>query len=292
MTQGATLTYMRCLDIGTDSLRENAEPDGNRQSWIAEFVDQFEQTLKAAYQHSSGEETIEQVYIGGAEEICTETGHAIHETSALPVSCIESDLVQNCESSTTDSISHQYVSLQPLFGLLKSPREKWTNLLPPLVLKDRKLKYLRREITRCAVMIFLLIAALALVFHNSYHRRVRYLEYLNEEIARTRSTASLLSGKREKIRMLTEHIEQGRTTLLVVSEVYRIVPPNIRLIQINYSSDNVLTLKGETSDMSHVIDLTPLLEKSHLFDNVRVKYATRAQRDKDVIDFEISSNIR
>jgi hypothetical protein len=77
--------------------------------------------------------------------------------------------------------------------------------------------------------------------------------------------------------------------LILVSEIYKITPPEIAVTLISVDESYNITLRGQGTQLSDVFKFITSLENSPYLKDVQTKSTrTRKVRDRDVTDFELA----
>jgi Tfp pilus assembly protein PilN len=95
-----------------------------------------------------------------------------------------------------------------------------------------------------------------------------------------------------KLQVTKGYLATRGTSIDCLSQLYRSLPPEIRISEIKYEDATKFGVKGTSTAMPSVFTFVSNLEKSDRFKNVKTRYVTsRKEKDVEFADFEIAATI-
>ena len=280
------ILFLRGITTGANQLLDEKETYRER------FVEELRRSLESYTQDEAGPQPSLLLLTGVAAET--------------------SDLDDLFEGPLPIPIKHQTyfnyfaISKEAREVALTSKRVSFFNVIAPLLLFDKVKVDLVSEETRLnrqleqrgseairagiLVMVFLGLSVVLFTFKvffksvYSHHLAVRYKPVIEE--------ARSLEIAYEKMRVIKSHLGDRGTSLEVLSELYDILPIEIRITDIRYEEGIKLNVKGTSRAMAPIFSFVTNLEKSKMFKSVKTKYVTtRNEGEEDWADFEIDAVI-
>jgi Tfp pilus assembly PilM family ATPase/Tfp pilus assembly protein PilN len=208
-----------------------------------------------------------------------------------PVNLILTGLTEELLKDIKDlklNLPIEYIAGNPLTAVAGERIESCLNLLPPSEKEKRKKLSLRKEYLRITYLIFGVIFFLSLGLLITLHNKKVHLNRLKQELAKISPQVKTIEDMEKRTRIISTQIWQMPKAIDVLYEIYRFLPKEISLTALIYEENSQVTLRGQTRDLSAVFNAVSNLEKSELFSNVKVRYATRKKvQTQEVVDFEI-----
>lgn len=176
-------------------------------------------------------------------------------------------------------------------GLVQRETSLGINLLPETTRVERKREEIKRNFRRT---FFLLVLNLSLAFSIAGTRIAKERGYLLQLIGRIdkiKEEADIVIAQRKQLQVIEESLNSKKMFLEMLASVYKITPDGILFKQLIWEA-NLLTVKGESSNLNKVLYFISELDKSSYLINPQIKYTTKRVEEKgEVIDFEISVQI-
>jgi hypothetical protein len=257
------------------------------------LLTELQRTLSTSIGGASDGDSQLRFVLSGSESAVGPIEQKLRDTFGAPVEVMRNGSSNGVDGTETrdETTLPEGCSTRILYSMLNGTTDGNINLLPREVVARRERRRLRKQFRWTAALGFALVAGLTFIVNVELRQKDRYLELLNAEIAKNREQASVLSSKRDKIELIYDHLDNTAAPLEVVTQLYQIVPANIKLNQLSYVDRVSVTLKGEASQMAHIFALSPILEHSELFSDVKILYASKNPRKANQCDFEISMTL-
>lgn len=162
------------------------------------------------------------------------------------------------------------------------------DLLPKELKAAKEAKTKKNELIVSAALLLAVITALSFVVWNKMHQKTVALKTAESRLKEITPEAQKIEKMRLAAEVIKSQSKKKSEALDVLSELHKIVPPQIYLSMYNYDEEKV-ELKGTASVLSDVFRLVTTLENSPYFQNVQVRYATKRQiGGQEFVDFEIA----
>ena len=237
---------------------------------------------------------VEKIIISGAEKSAKEIAPLLKEETGIEVESVTQTGGIEIEKNVDADLKE--ISFIELIGLLRKRRDIRINLLPEKLIEKNELGRLKKILVRtmilagCITLVFLSIIAQK-IFNKS-----RLLSAFNAKISAMAPEVTSAKRMRDDLKIIKSEIRKKPLAIEVLSEIYRVTPSGITFNLVDYESGKALVLRGAAPTLDSIIKFITIVENSHYFENVKLKYtAKRTTTGREVTDFEILcllSNIR
>jgi len=191
------------------------------------------------------------------------------------------------------NLSIEYIAGEPLAAIAGQKIESCLNLLPPAMKENRKKLSLRKEYVKTICLILGIIIFFSWGLLINFHNKKVYLNRLKQELKKIAPQVKAIEDMEKRTSLLSTQLWQMPKTVDVLYEVYQSLPEEISLTTLTYEENSQLVLRGQTQDLSAVFKTISIFEKSKIFSNVKVRYATTKKTQiGEMVDFEIICPLR
>ena len=131
---------------------------------------------------------------------------------------------------------------------------------------------------------------LGLCIAKNLDNKTLYLKRLKLELNKIANDAQPLEEIEKRLKIISGRSRKELSSLDLLSDLYRLLPAQLSLVNFNYEEDKQVILKGEAPELNLVFALIADLEKAEAFKSfdIKVRYATeRNTAAGKVIDFEV-----
>ncbi len=240
-----------------------------KSNWTKRLAEEIDLTKEVYLKEAIDAEPKKIIFTGSTEEI-GDLGPNLIETSSLAVEISPSE---------------------PLAGLCRFKFQKSLNFLPSSIKEKRKKLSLKREYVKVGLLFFLSLSMFSLGLAVTFYNKKNYLNRLKSELNKISSDAGEIEAMKKVLAVIDLQTSK-RKIMDVIHELYHLIPPDISLVRFIYDEEGVITLRGRAQDLSSVFNFVPILERSEIFKNAKVRYATkRKAQTGEIIDFEIICGI-
>ncbi len=165
-----------------------------------------------------------------------------------------------------------------------------------LISDERKFsQQLNRKVRDMIIATALIFMILSIVFGmlalKVYFKREE-LQALIKRYQPVKEDAKNLEMLYTKLQVTKGYLSTRGNSIECLSQLYRALPPEIRLNEIKYEDGVKFGIKGTSTAMPSVFTFVSNLEKSERFKNVKTRYVTsRKEKDVELADFDIAAVI-
>lgn len=187
-------------------------------------------------------------------------------------------------------ISNSEYSFASLVGFALKDVPESLSLLPNDLKAKIKANSNRKEKLRLALLSSGIIALLAIGLLKNLDNKSKYLARLKTEMAKIAQEARPLDEIDKRFEFMQKRQQKKPSTLDVFSEIQRIIPASVSLVNFSYEEDVQLILRGQSPALNSIVSFVSELEKSVVFKNfdVKIRYATQKKASAgEIVDFEI-----
>jgi len=281
---GGKLIFSRIISLG--SLQSQI----NLDQWQDSLVKGINRSLHA-YPREMLEEEISKVIITGADSLTGALDKAfLEEKVGLPIEIVDQfENIPVPQGALSDyKLRTKNSSVCSILGFaLTYPAQK-INLLPA---KRRIAKGVRERAKNLYLLGIYLVAALLLIssiFLGRIYSRQRHLGRLKNEGLSSEQNVVQLDRMMQEIVLVQRRSTNQDLALNLITEVHRVISPEIYLTSISFNGEDKLTLRGVSHTMSEIFKFLNALEDSQYFQNVKTKFVTsRKVEEEDLTEFEI-----
>jgi len=232
--------------------------------------------------------------LSGREDYSMDLSLFLSENLSIPCEYIKQS--QNITVKETANRSLQRfkeASYVHLLGMAAQPEALAVNLLPRDIIDKKKELALRSEVIK-TVVLFLSVAVAAFgIMEKKIIEKRSYLKKIEARLGVIAPEVKKLSKLKENIELIRGQRMFKGSSISIIREVFEVLPDDVSLTLFEFEDKNRILLRGTTRELSRVFSLLPLLEKSPLFENVKINYATkRTFKQTEFADFEIVCALR
>lgn len=161
--------------------------------------------------------------------------------------------------------------------------------LMPADIQIKKISKVFRESLYIATALFLsVVLGIGGMITKNFVDKAKYLSLLGNRLNEIRPRVEKLTRLKEITQIVKVQLDAEGSSIDVLRELYRKMPPEISLSIFDYEESKSCLLRGTSSKLSDVFKFISTLEESPYFENVKVRYATkRVIRKEEFTDFEI-----
>ena len=166
------------------------------------------------------------------------------------------------------------------------------NLLPESIQKARATTFAKETLLITGLLCLCIILGGGGILWKKLVDKTNYLKYINAQIRRSEERVGQLTTMAGNVSIIKDQLDMSGSSIDVVRELYRIVPPNISLTIVDIEELADCTLRGTAEELSDAFRFITILEESVYFQNVKVRYATkRVVKKRMITDFEITCTL-
>lgn len=260
-----------------------------KADWGNLFIDELNKT-QDAYLKELSQETPDKVILMGVEKKLKELAEIIKKQVALPVEIFSCAEKINIPENLSEKILNSDNSFTSLIGLGLERIEESLNLLPQGIKTEVKKVSQRNEYLKLILYILGIILFLSLGVAKNLHNKAIYLEQLKSELNKIAQEARPLEEIEKRFGLLQNRSQARASSLDLLYEIFKTMPPDITLSSFSYEEDNQVILRGQTPELNSVYTFVTELQNSEVFKNFSIKprYATKKKTQAgEIMDIEI-----
>lgn len=263
------------------------------QAWQDKFTQEVTRSLYA-YQNEIIDKEAGQIIISVPEPIVKKINQEVLEKEVgLPVKVVG----QLGEIKKTDKVlplynkvSENNLSFASLIGAALTFGKQKIDLVPQAVKMERGVKERGQDIYRIGMISVLILLILSGLFLGRLYNQERYLNQIESKLLEGEEKRDVLSEKFRKMEVARDRISARDLSLDLIYYVNEAVPFGVRLIDLVFSQEQGVVLRGNSESMDKVFNFVNALEGLEHFSGVEARYTERrTERGRDFVNFEIFS---
>ncbi|TRZ94597.1 hypothetical protein D4R78_06240 [bacterium] len=259
------------------------------QDWGDSLYEEINKTHNA-YLQEKGKKIPGKIVILGSQGNCERALNNLDKRLALPIESIPYLDNINASGGFIKGISGIDGSLASILGLAFEKMPDSLDLLPQEVKESRRVLVRHKEYASFALLGSIALILFALGAAKSVENKTRYLDRLKSEMGKLEKDARPLEELEKKTRLLDSRVDSKSSASDIFYELHRVIPEEISLVNLGYTYDKQVVLRGQALNLGVALKLVSQLEKSPLMRkfNIKIRYATKKNiQGGEVVDFEI-----
>ncbi|HQP91082.1 MAG TPA: PilN domain-containing protein, partial [Candidatus Omnitrophota bacterium] len=275
------ILFSRVITSGAEQLTDETR-------W-QKFIGEMKQTIVI----SQGEEVVQKptkIYVCGAYGKLRNLCSKIEIEFNLPVQVIEplSNLPLAKEVVKKPQDIFDTVSFAALLGLGLDTVKKKINFVLPEAQIRKVLKERSRELIIFGSLFMYLILIICGVYFEKMRNKEAYINLLKSKYKTIEKDAEELDQRFERIKKIKAKLDTKSSAINYLLEISKLLPSEITIVNMTFTKDEKVDLKGRASEMSDVFKFITTLEKSSFFKDIQTRYTTRKKfQGRDVNEFEL-----
>jgi len=259
------------------------------EDWEDSLYDEINKTHNA-YLQEKEKKIPGKIVILGSQGNCQRALANLHQRLSLPIESIS--YLDNIRASEDfiKGVSRIGGSLASIMGLAFEKIPDSLDLVPQEVKELRRALARRKEYATFALLGLIAFVLFALGAAKSIENKTRYLDRLKSEIGKVEQEARPLEELEKKSKLWGSRVENESSALDVFYELHRVIPDDVSLVNLGYTYDKQVVLRGQALNLGVALKVVSQLEKSLLMRNfnIKMRYATkRNTQGGEIVDFEI-----
>ncbi len=162
------------------------------------------------------------------------------------------------------------------------------DLMPEEMKLQKSIQEQSREIIQAGVQLIVMLILVCGIFIGQLNMKTLHRNNVTVDYNDVRKEVETLEGYSTKTRLVKDYLNSRMVSLEVINELYRLIPQEIYLENIDMDDKGSIDIRGTSDSMSLVFSLVTALEESTLFKSVKTKSTNaKKERGKDMAAFEI-----
>ncbi len=275
------ILFSRVITLGVEQLVDETR-------W-QKFLGELKQTIVI----SQGEEVMQKpskIYVTGAVEKVKNFCSKIEIEFNLPVQIIDQlvnmPLAKEVIKKPADTVN--CVSVTSLLGLGLDTVKKKINFVLPEAQIRKVLKERSRDLLVFGFLSMYLILIVCGIYLEKMRNRQAYIDLLQKNYKNISADSEELNQRVERIKRIKSKLDTKSSAINYLLEISKLLPSEITIVNMTFTKDEKVDLKGRAAEMSDVFKFITTLEKSPFFKDIQTRYTTRKKvHGKDVNEFEL-----
>lgn len=181
------------------------------------------------------------------------------------------------------------VSFSSAIGMVINKEGLQIDLIPKELKAKRLRKQKQSELLRLHVLLASLAISLFVLIGARLYYKQMYAKYLDQQLAQMKPYVKKAELIIEKLNLARSQADKDTGPLLILTEIYRIMPQDVNLSMLSFAENEAVILRGTTKVMSRVFEVASLLENSKYFKDVKVAFANKRKTESgESVDFQIN----
>jgi Tfp pilus assembly PilM family ATPase/Tfp pilus assembly protein PilN len=267
------LIFTKAMSIGASQLEEGQE------TWVGTFTEEMKTALDL-YERDWVGRRITKVVVAGTEIETAALEKGLAETFGLTVerASLFDKVPEARPAAGYSEIPRGSLSFSSVVGLAWNPEWAGIDLAPlEIGLKEEFARRVKDFMVVGILLISILVVLSAAVSARLYFKR-QYLDQLRQQVQKT-DEAREVEMLQKNIKAIRNLMGVQNSSLEVLSQLYRLIPPKIYLTTISFKEGEFLNLNGMAQEMSDVFQFVSVLEKQPGFHQVKIKNVTKREKE-------------
>lgn len=276
------LIFSRSISFGLNDLNIDK---------IEGFLEQMHLTL-STYRKEKNNPEVSKIILLTQSEKAAFLPQKLNLEFSLPVEIINpiNSIPKNKNVSAMQIPSN--LSFTAVLGLAIAQKEDDLNLLPQDIRQRQKIKYFNKEAMFSGSLLILAILLILGSVSINIYKKEQYLKQLDIKLKDVAPVAKGVEDKTRKLELVKEYWDYSVSPIDIIYELYNVLPSSMSLNVFNLDEKGNLTLQGVSSRMSDIFSFQSVLEKTKIFRNVEVKYASKRNTSQgEITDFRVTCQI-
>lgn len=276
------LIFTRSIPIGSQQLINE------KDRYEIRFVEESKRSVEA-YVNENIDKAPEKFILTGAAEDNPDIKEMMDQRIGMSVNF--SPYFQNIsisESALKSAKANKGISFLDVITPLVTTSRIETNFIPEEIKLRKLFEEKSRDIVKIGILSMVIIALLGGFFISKIYFKSAYLSNLSKKYKPISEEAKSLEKTFSRVEAVKHYLKGRGLSIEILSELYNILPAEMRIKDIRLSAESRLTLAGNSRTMATVFSFISNMEESPYFKSVETRRTTkRKEMDEELVDFEI-----
>jgi Tfp pilus assembly PilM family ATPase/Tfp pilus assembly protein PilN len=252
------------------------------------FVEETKKSLES-YANENIDKQPEQIIITGASD---ETLIAHDELSRqLGLNVTGFSFLENAPLSggaLKDAQSVKGVSFVDVIAPLIAHGHTEANLIPEEIRLRKIFEEKSKDLLMAGISIMIVFVLICCILMGNIYFKTSFLRRLKHKYEPINQEAKKLEDTYAKMQTIKYYLRYRGMPMVVLDELYGLIPMEIRLNNIRLEPDGRFTINGNSRTMATVFSFISDMEESAYFRNVETRRTTkRKEGEQELVDFEV-----
>ncbi len=278
--QGANFLHSRIISLGTADVASNQE----------EFLKQIDLTASVLKKEKLLS-AIKEIYCVGDVAQLSPFADVLKKEYQMEVFIIDSHQLTNAKGLA--QVFEQGYSLSAVLAEGVSQDKIKLNFIPAEMLSLQISQERFWQWVRLAVIGIGLAGSLVYALQIPFIQKQNYLNQVQSKIKAVKKETDEINKKYRSFDNMNQAVGQRVIVVDVISEIYKILPDDISIINLTMTNGREISLQGLSKESDQVNQLQQGMLSSSIFEGVNLEYVNRrATQEGDINYFKLSAKIK
>ena len=282
VTYKGNLWFSKSILIGANHLIEE------KNVYLSKFADEVSHSIKIFNEELNNIKLV-RIFLSGAAKNIGDLDEHLKAQFGLPCEVIDpfNNLLGTDKGQVT-STNTRFISLTPAFGILAQHKKLEFDLMPSETRMEQMMEEKRKNLTLTGILFSAIILTLSILMAVYINNKNVYIAELKSKADSMKSASDDVDRMRLVVDLVHERLDASGDVLNLLNEIYKLIPKEVYLTDIDLENSGKIVLKGRANTISDVYKFVTTLAGSVFFEKVRNTYATSKEENNNAYaDFEI-----
>jgi len=282
ITSNGKLIFIRSIPIGSQQLINE------KDRFEIRFTEEVKRSFEA-YSNEHIDKTPDKFILTGAAEDNPDIKDMLVERLGVPIGFSPYfNNISISDSAIRDAAKNKRVSFLDVISPLVTTAKIEANFIPEEIKLRKLFEEKSKDLVKIGILTLITLALIGGILISKIYFRSAYLNNLEKKYNPINLEAKSLEKNFSRIEAVKYYLKNRGLSLEILTELYNLIPAEVRIRDIRLGADNRFTLAGNAKVMSTVFTFIANMEESIYFNNVETRRTTkRKEQDEELVDFEI-----
>ncbi len=275
--------FTRSIPIGVQHLLNEKE------RYQIRFVEEVKKSLEA-YASEGIDKVPNDIILTGATEGMADSTDMLMEKLGSPIRIFSYlDNAAISADALKDARSFKGISfLDVIAPLLTHDQHMDVNLIPEEIKLKKQFEEKSKDLVKTGIFVMICFGLICGILICNIYFKAAYLKKLTQKYQPITQAARGLESDFSKIQAVRYYLNGRGLALNVLTEIYNLISPDIRLNEIKFNPPDRFSIIGNSRTMASVFSFIGSIEESKYFKNAEARRTTkRKEGNEELVDFEI-----
>jgi len=277
------LIFSRSIDVGAHQIL------AEREQHLSRYIEELKKSLDA-YQLEDIEVSPSLVVFCGAVGRLRDLEVMMLDAFRIPLKILETgDLIARSDNLDRQALEMDEVSALNVIAPCTMTADSAINLIPEEMKLRKALEERGRDVVYTGILAMMTLLFIFATFLVHIYLKADYLSNLNRKFKKLNGEAAAIEEDFSRVRVIRKYLDRRGYLLGAISELYRLTPSEVGIINIRLRESGTFSVKGEATSMAAVFSYVGDLEKSEVLKEVKARYTSKKKVEgQELVDFELS----
>lgn len=276
------IIFTRSIPIGSQQLINE------KDRYQIRFVEEAKRSIEA-YANEHIDKPSDKFILTGAAEDNPDIKEMLVERLGVPI--IFSPYFENInisDNALKEATTNKTISFLDVISPLIATGRIETNFIPEEIKLRKLFEEKSKDLVKIGILIMITLALIGGTFMSKIYFKSAYLSSLTKKYEPINEEAKTLEETFFRVDAVKRYLRNRGVSLEILSELYSLIPADMRLKDIRLAAEGKFTLGGNSKTMATVFSFISNMEESKYFKNVETRRTTkRKELGEELVDFEI-----